>query len=475
MNSIDESESLATLRRLPSIDAVLRDESVRPFVLLEGHNYLATLAQVVVSELRSEIQETVSPLAGMAADELLAEATSRISRVCESHARARTQRVINATGVVIHTNLGRAPLSENAKGAIADAAGYCSVEYDVDGGSRGLRGKYAEELLLELTSAEGAIIVNNCAAATFLALTVFAAGKEVIISRGELVEIGGDFRIPDVLTRSGAKLVEVGTTNRTKLADYENAINENTGIILSVHPSNYRIVGFTSSVGGEALANLARSRGIIFYEDAGSGALIDLKEYGLDREPVIRHSIESGADIVSFSGDKLLGGPQCGIIVGRRELIEEIRKHPLYRALRVDKLTYAALEATLESYRRGTAVQDIPVLKMISATEAGLELRCRAFLNKCPEIPGMRFEVLAGASVIGGGAAPDVRRESPLIAVSHSDMSADEIETRLRYSDPPIIARIEKDLVLIDLRTVSETEEGEVLQVLSRFDVRIPS
>ena len=475
MSSYEESESLATLRRLPSIDAVLRSESVQPLIASEGHGYLTNVAQSVVSKLRSEIQETVSPLAELDADELLAETNSRILREFESYNRSRTQPVINATGVVIHTNLGRAPFSENARRAIADVAGYCSVEYDVDAGFRGLRGKCAEELLIELTSAEGAIIVNNCAAATFLVLSVFAAAKEVVISRGELVEIGGDFRVPDVLSRSGAKLVEVGTTNRTKLADYENAINENTGLILSVHPSNYRIVGFTSSVGVGGLANLARSRGLLFYQDAGSGALIDLKKFGLEEEPVIQRSIELGADIVSFSGDKLLGGPQCGIIVGRGKLIEEIRKHPLYRALRVDKLTYAALEATLESYRRGTALQDIPVLKMISMTEGELEARCRAFLEKCPEIPGMRLEVLIGTSVIGGGAAPGVKRVSPLVAVSHAIISADEIESRLRSSCPPIIARIEQDLVFIDLRTVFEMDEDEIIRSLSRFDVKNPS
>ena len=316
MSSSKEHERLSTLRRLPSIDAVLRSDAVQPLIASEGHSYLANLAQRSSADLRSEIQETISPLNGLDAGELLAETNSRILREFESHGRSRTQLVINATGVVIHTNLGRAPLSVNARKAIADAAGYCSVEYDVEVGSRGLRGKYAEDLLMELTSAEGAIIVNNCAAATFLVLSVFAAGKDVIISRGELVEIGGDFRVPDVLARSGAKLVEVGTTNRTKLSDYENAINENTGLILSVHPSNYRIVGFTSSVGVDGLAQLAHSHGLLFYEDAGSGALIDLKEFGLDEEPMIPRSIELGADIVSFSGDKLLGGPQCGIIVG---------------------------------------------------------------------------------------------------------------------------------------------------------------
>lgn len=475
MRSFEESESLSALRRLPSIDSVLRSEVVQPLMVSDGRDYLVSLAQEVVGGLRSEIQETFSPLIGLDTGELLAEVNSRILRKRQSHDRSRTQRVINATGVVIHTNLGRAPLSENARRALVDAAGASSVEYDIDNGSRGLRGTYAEELITELTSADGAIVVNNCAAAMFLALTVFAAGKEVVISRGELVEIGGDFRIPDVLARSGAQLVEVGTTNRTKLSDYENAINENTGMILSVHPSNYRIVGFTSGVGVDGLVQLAHSRGLLFYQDAGSGALIDLNEYGLEGEPVIPRSIELGTDIVSFSGDKLLGGPQCGIIIGRGELIEKIRKHPLYRALRVDKLTYAALEATLESYRRGSALQDIPVLKMISATEKELEVRCRAFLSKCQEIPGMKIEILAGASVIGGGAAPNVKRVSPVIAVSHSTMSADDIETKFRYSNPPIIVRIEKDLVLIDLRTVSEKDENEIIRAFSHFDAKTQS
>ena len=384
------------------------------------------------------------------------------------------QRVINATGVVIHTNLGRAPLSKNAQKAVADeTAGYCTLEYDLETGKRGKRGGSIEKLLAELTGAEAALIVNNCAAAAFLVLKVLGEGGEVVISRGELVEIGGDFRVPDVMAQSGAILREVGTTNRTKLSDYENAINENTRLILKVHPSNYRIVGFTAMPGLAELADLAHRNGILLYEDAGSGALLDLSEYGLTDEPIIPQSIAAGADVVTFSGDKLLGGAQSGLIVGRRETVEKIRKHPLYRALRVDKIIYAALAATLEAFRRETALQEIPVLKMLSMTGDELAARTRHFAHnldkKFGENHNLKFEVIEGKSVIGGGSAPDVQPPTTLLALKHRQMSVSNLERNLRLSSPPVITRILEDKVLIDLRTVSENEEIELLEVLTRI------
>jgi L-seryl-tRNA(Ser) seleniumtransferase len=298
-----------------------------------------------------------------------------------------------------------------------------------------------------------------------------AAGGEVVISRGELVEIGGDFRVPDVLAQSGAVLREVGTTNRTKLADYERAINDNTRLILRVHPSNYRIVGFTATPATAELAELAHRSGILCYEDAGSGALFDLSKYGLGDEPVIADSIKAGVDVVTFSGDKLLGGPQAGLIVGRREIIERIRKHPLYRALRVDKIAYAALEATLEAFRRETASQEVPVLKMLSETTTEIQERTQRFASELSSrlVNGssLKFEIIEGSSVVGGGSAPTVHPKTTLLSLRHGEKSADELETQLRKSSPPVIARVLNDSVVLDLRTVFESQEGDVLDILA--------
>ena len=453
------------MRGLPSIDAVLKTATVLRLLPDAGAAHLTELAREAVEALRSELLDQTRA-GGCPPEEMLVEAERRVVSLWNRRQRTAVRRVINATGVIVHTNLGRAPLSDNARQAVLDAAGYCNVEYDLDSGSRGSRGSHVEGLIAEITSAESAIVVNNCAAAAFLVLTAFAAGGEVVISRGELVEIGGDFRVPDVLVQSGATLREVGTTNRTKLADFERAINENTRMLLRVHPSNYRIVGFTAMPGIEPLAALARKHGILLYEDIGSGALLDMSAFGLTGEPLARRSISDGADIVTFSGDKLLGGPQSGIIAGRRDLIAAIRKHPLYRVLRVDKMVYAALGATLEAYRRGTAEAEIPVLKMIAADPATLNERTRAFAEKLAGIGGLRVDVVTGSSVIGGGAAPDVHPETTLISLSHSKLSADEIEARLRSAPPPVIARIGDDCVLIDLRTVSESEESELFQAI---------
>jgi L-seryl-tRNA(Ser) seleniumtransferase len=378
------------------------------------------------------------------------------------------QRVINATGVIIHTNLGRSPLSREAIEAIASAAGYCSLEFDLNTGERGRRGASAEARLAELTGAEDALIVNNCAAAAFLVLSVFAKGGETIVSRGELVEIGGDFRIPDVLVQSGAILREVGTTNRTKLADYERVISDQTKVILRVHPSNFRIKGFTSTPPLSDLANLAKERGLLLIEDAGSGALLDLSDFGLGDEPVIRDSISAGGDLVSFSGDKLMGGVQAGIIVGRTELIETLRKNPLYRALRPDKLTYAGLEATLDAFAKGNATETVPVLRMLAVTAQEIESRAGQIVDRVSERAGnvLQLENLPGNSAVGGGAAPDVELPTFLIAITKAGVSADELAERLRHGNPPVIARIAEERLLIDLRTVSPDEEDDLIEAL---------
>jgi L-seryl-tRNA(Ser) seleniumtransferase len=382
-----------------------------------------------------------------------------------------THRVINATGVVIHTNLGRAPLSAAARTAIAnEASQYCTLEYDLDTGKRGKRGLRAEQMLARLTGAEDVLIVNNCAAAAFFVLTVFAAGGEVVISRGELVEIGGDFRVPDVLSQSGATLREVGTTNRTKLADYEKAINSETRVILRVHPSNYRIIGFTAMPTLAELSDLAKRRGVMLYEDMGSGALIDLSEVGLSDEPVAAASIAAGADLITFSGDKLLGGPQAGIIAGRKEFVDRLRKHPLYRALRVDKIAYTGLEATLDSYSRGTAMEDIPVLRMLSLTRQQVAGRVEQLIERLGNINNITLEMIDGLSAIGGGAAPSVALETKLLGVSHRSKSVRELEAKLRQSQPPVIARIVDDRLMIDLRTVADEDESQLLEALLSLD-----
>ncbi|HEV3471047.1 MAG TPA: L-seryl-tRNA(Sec) selenium transferase, partial [Pyrinomonadaceae bacterium] len=381
--------------------------------------------------------------------------------------------VINATGVIIHTNLGRAPLSEAAREAVArEAAGYCTLEYDLAAGARGRRGARAEALLAELAGAEEALVVNNGAAAALLVLAALARGGEAVVSRGELVEIGGDLRVPEVMAQSGARMVEVGTTNRTRLSDYERAITDETRLVVRVHPSNYRIVGFTHAPALAELAELAHARGLLLYEDAGSGALLDLAPHGLAGEPVIAASIAAGADVVTFSGDKLLGAAQAGLVVGRREVVERLRRHPLYRALRADKLALAALEATLEAYRRGSALEEVPALRALATTGEEIERRARAFARRlrarvAPD--ALRAEVVAGRSAVGGGSAPTTHPPTALVALVHASLSAAALEERLRRATPPVVARVLDGRVVLDLRTVADAEEAELLDALEEM------
>lgn len=468
------AESGAALRMLPSTDDLLTSMLARELLPEIGQKRLAALARTAIESIRKELANEISNSAGRekghSKESLTADALRRLDELWKSQRATRLRKVINATGVVVHTNLGRAPLSENAISAVRDVAGYCTLEYDLRSGKRGKRGAHVEGLLSEVTGAEAALVVNNCAAAAFLVLAAFAKGGEVVLSRGELVEIGGDFRIPDVLTQSGATLREVGTTNRTKLADYKKAIGENTRLLMRVHPSNYRIVGFTEKPSRPELADLAHDNGIILYEDAGSGAMVDLANLGFDDEPVISAAIADGADIVTFSGDKLLGGSQAGLIVGRRDLIEQIRKHPLYRALRVDKLIYAVLEATLESYLREDAGENIPVLRMLGATRQEIDDRARGFAGRLRDALGkerdVSIETVDGESVVGGGSAPAEGRPTMLLALRHSAISADAIERKLRMAETPVIARIENDAVLVDLRTVHVDEEDVLLDAV---------
>ncbi len=478
MKNRETTNHTEVLRRLPSVDALLRSETASKLLPEVGAKHLTVLIRGVADALRREIQAEMTDhstnVTEYSREILFDEAEKRLNSVWQGEQNSGLRRVINATGVIIHTNLGRAPLSENARKAIyEESGGYCNLEFNLETGKRGRRGARAENLLAALTGAEDALIVNNCAAACVLVLTALAKGGEAIISRGELVEIGGDFRIPDVMTQSGAILREVGATNRTRISDYENAISENTRLMVKVHPSNYRIVGFTAAPQLSEIAALAHRNGLLLYEDAGSGAMFDLSEYGLTDEPIITDSIKAGADIVTFSGDKLLGGAQSGLIVGRREAVEKLRKHPLYRALRIDKLIYAALEATLESFRRDAALREIPVLRMLSATNDGIKQRALNFIQKLREKLGensaWQFEIIEGNSVVGGGSAPTVQPATTLIAVKHKGMSAADLEGHLRMAKPPVITRILDDKVLIDLRTVFENEEIDILNFLIRM------
>ncbi len=472
MNDAAVRTNIDPRRELPSVDELLRSAAARSWGMLTGERMLADLCRRSIDECRAELtSKMANGLAESIDTNELAE--EKLNTIARTFFAPKQTRVINATGVVVHTNLGRAPLSEAAKAAMVEAAGYATVEMSIGDGKRGRRGGFAEDLICELTGAEAAVIVNNCAAAAFLVLSVLATDREVLVSRGELVEIGGDFRVPDVLGRSGAYLKEVGTTNRTKISDYASAIGENTGLILRVHPSNYKIIGFTATPSNAELAELAHEKGLAFFEDAGSGALVDLSQYGLGDEPLISRSIEDGADIVSFSGDKLLGGPQSGLIVGRKELIVKIRRHPLFRALRASKLIYAGLEATLGAYLRETAFTEIPVLRMIAASSDEIYERSARFLKsfygKIASSSKVELKLIEGVSVIGGGSAPGVQPATHLVSVDHAELTADELAAKFRSNRIAVFGRIENDRFLIDLRTVSENEEGELLDAISQL------
>lgn len=469
--SFDNSKKVSPLRFLPAVDSLLDSAIVKTMETEIGAQKLADLARLAIADLRQEISENDN---GELSKEILFKKAERLlQQKLASLKLKQFKPIINATGIIIHTNLGRAPLSEAAISAVAQiASGYCTLEYDLEIGKRGRRGRQAEELLCELTGAESALIVNNCAAAAFLVLSGLGAGGEAIVSRGELVEIGGDFRVPEVMAQSGTRLVEVGTTNRTSLKDFADAITEKTKLIVRVHPSNFRIVGFTAMPNLEELTQLAGSQKILLYEDAGSGALIDLTAYGLADEPVISSSIKSGADIVTFSADKLLGGVQAGIIVGKSEAIEKLRRHPLYRALRVDKMVYAALIATLRSYQHAKHFAEIPVLQMLAQTREEIERRAADFLRQAKDLKlqSLKLEILNGISAVGGGSAPLAELPTTLISLESAKLSSRELEQRLRFSDSPIIARIAENKVLIDLRTVFPREINEILANLQLID-----
>lgn len=469
--------STTILRSLPSIDQLLRRAALQPLIGQSGRNVVRDRLREVLDEFRQELTINNGNAELFAeflndAVKLSDEVERRLQERFARRQQRRTQRVINATGVVLHTNLGRAPLSQAAIQAINEiASDYCNLEYDLATGKRGKRGTGLEASLRELLACEAAAIVNNCAAAVLLTLNTLAEGGEVLISRGELIEIGGSFRIPDVIAKSGARIREIGTTNRTRLGDYERAINEHTKVILRCHPSNYRIVGFTEKPALEDLARLARERGLPLVEDLGSGCLIDLNPLGVHDEPTAAHSLRAGASVVTFSGDKLLGGPQAGIILGKAEPIQRIKSNPLMRALRVDKLTYAALEATVAAYLSGKAVEEIPVQAALHLPKEAITRRARAFIRRARNLnSSLEFNLVDGHSVIGGGSAPEIQLPTTLITITNSRMNVDELEERLRLNSPPIIARIVEDKLALDLRTVTQPAEKEILSALENLD-----
>lgn len=434
------------LRQLPAVDLVVRGlgADVPPTAATDA-------ARRAVESSRHRVISGEPPPS-------LEEVVREAGELLEKRNAALLKSVVNATGVLIHTNLGRVPLGEDQLAAVTEVArGYSNLEYDLEGGRRGSRYAHAAELLSELTGAEAALIVNNNAAAVLLVLAALCRDREVIISRGELIEIGGEFRIPDVMEASGVRLIEVGTTNRTHLSDYERAIGPHTAAVLKVHPSNYKVVGFTSSVEARDLARMCRGRGILFLHDLGSG-FVDFPggPEWTRVEPPVDKALSDGADIVTFSGDKLLGGPQAGVILGRKQLIEILTKHPLLRALRVDKMTLAALEATLHAYLAGRGAH-LPVWEMALRSPDDLEAAARAIaqrLSTFEEALELKAEAVRSSAVAGGGSLPAASVPSWGVALSHGELSADELDRRMRAGDPPVVGRIEDDRLLLDLRTV---------------------
>ena len=448
------------LRDLPSVDRVLGTEAVAEIVETYSREWVVDLVRQEMDEARNLVRHGAAPPTAI-------ELGEKVCRRVESMVRVEPRRVINATGVILHTNLGRAPLSRAANNAVAEAAtGYTNLELELASGRRGSRQAHLQALLRQLTGAEAALAVNNNASAVLLALSALAPGKEVVVSRGEAVEIGGGFRIPDVLRQSGSVLVDVGTTNRTYARDYESAITENTAALLKVHASNFRVEGFTASVEAGELVELGERHGIPVLHDVGSGCLLPTEKYGLIHEPTPQESLAAGIGLVFFSGDKLLGGPQAGIVVGKRDLVDRLERHPLARAVRIDKLNLAALTATLLHYIAEDAEKEIPVWKMISAPLEQIKERAQEWQSWL----GSGAEVERSQSAVGGGSLPGETLPSWVLALAcHQNAGgAEEVVARLRGSDQPVVARVEENRVLLDPRTVLHEEEEVLLQAVKQ-------
>ena len=459
-----ENKNLFSL--IPKVDELLEDKNVKE-LLREMPRIL------VVDSIREEIDILRREIRNNRLNE--SEIKNRISslpKLIKNRADRKNsyklKKVVNGTGVVIHTNIGRSVIGHEVMENIVEiATNYSNLEYDLEKGERGLRYSHLEDIIAEITGGESAMVVNNNAAAVMLVLSTMAKNQEVIVSRGELIEIGGSFRIPDVMEQSGARLISVGTTNKTHIWDYDNAITEETSALLKVHTSNYRILGFTSQVSGEELSKLSKKYNIPLIEDLGSGVLIDLSKYGLEYEPTVQDSIKNGVDVVTFSGDKLLGGPQAGIIVGKKKYIDDMKKNPLTRAFRIDKFTISALEATFRLYLdEKEAVEKIPTLKMLTMEKAKLENKAKILYNliiENIECKDMKVEIVDDYSEVGGGSLPLEKLDTKCIKIGFEKMSVAEFEKHLRNYEVPIITRVYKDNVYIDLRTVAEDEFDTVV------------
>jgi L-seryl-tRNA(Ser) seleniumtransferase len=458
----------ALLRQLPQVDDLLR----HPELAAAVDTLPRSLATAVVRQVLAETRQSISATPPEAVPETLDEAGLRcqLAQALAAAAQPALRRVVNATGVIIHTNLGRSPLGEACLAQLLEVATrYNTLEYDLAKGARGSRQDHLEGLLKELTGAAGVLVVNNNAAGVLLSLNTLAQGKEVIISRGQLVEIGGSFRMPEIMAASGAILREVGTTNKTHLRDFERAITSETALLLKVHPSNYRIMGFTHEVSLAEMVALARRFNLLVVEDLGSGCLVDLSKYGLEREPTVQDTLKGGADLVLFSGDKLLGGPQAGLVLGNREVVEDLKKNPLTRALRPDKMTLAGLEATLRLYLdEPQAVSAIPTLRLLTRPETELDHQARGLARKIKRQFSSRLavEVVQTEGRAGGGSLPQTPLASRALALSADQLSAQDLEARLRGASTPVIARVERGVVLLDMRTLLPGDQEVLSAVL---------
>jgi L-seryl-tRNA(Ser) seleniumtransferase len=449
---------MADYRKIPKVDVVLAHPGAQPLIAESGRENFATCLDEVFDGLRARMKEGKQTDVDVPA--ILAAVRQRLA----ARRAPRLCRVINATGVILHTGLGRAVLPKAALDSIAaEQKGYSLLEVDRDSGERSIRETHVVDLIRDLSGAEAATVVNNNAGATLLCLAALAKDREVLTSRGQLVEIGGSFRIPDVMKQSGAALVEVGTTNKTYLSDYETAITERTALLLRVHTSNYRIVGFTHFPSLQELVALGRKRSLSVMDDLGSGAFVDLAPFGVSDEPRVQDSVKAGADVITFSGDKLLGGPQAGLIVGRKDTVARIRKHPLFRALRVDKLTLTALEATLKLYQdRERLFRELPTLRMIAMSLDECEKRALTLAAKLKGIPGLSLEILGDSSEFGGGSVPTQQIPTKVVALKHGALSLEILSSRLRAGTPPVFCRVQRERALLDVRTLLEGEDDEV-------------
>jgi L-seryl-tRNA(Ser) seleniumtransferase len=457
------AERAAALRGLPSVDQLVRRVADEPGVAGLARARLTEAAREALDAERRRVREASAAPADL--ETLAARVVGAVRRA----GRFSLRPVINATGVVLHTNLGRALLSDLARERVAAVAGaYSNLEMDLAEKERGSRYSHVEALLRRLTGAEDALVVNNNAAAVLLALETLAHGKEVIVSRGELIEIGGEFRIPDIMLRSGAVLREVGATNRTHRRDYAEAIGPNTALLLKVHTSNYRVVGFTAEVSSRELVELGRERGVPVMEDLGSGSLLDLRPWGFPYEPTVPEVVASGVDLVSFSGDKLLGGPQAGIVVGKRAVVARLKKNPWNRALRIDKFTIAALEATLCAYEAGTARESVPTLRLLTEPLAAVTARARRVLRGLGAETAARLaaRVEQGTAQVGGGALPTVELPTAGVALGAGDAAARALDAALRTGDPPVVGRLVEDRLFLDCRTVLPAQVGGLVKAI---------